>query len=54
MARGEDTAALLGRVPLFADLSERDLTELVQVAVPRAGSAGRSFSARATPATPAT
>jgi CRP/FNR family cyclic AMP-dependent transcriptional regulator len=31
----EDTARLLGRVPLFADLSERDLAELAQVAVPR-------------------
>jgi len=40
MARGEDTAALLGRVSLFADLSERDLAELVQVAVPRSWLAG--------------
>src|SRR6476661_1973732 len=31
----QDTARLLGRVPLFADLSERDLAELAQVAVPR-------------------
>jgi CRP/FNR family cyclic AMP-dependent transcriptional regulator len=31
----EDTARLLGRVPLFADLSERNLAELAQVAVPR-------------------
>jgi CRP/FNR family transcriptional regulator, cyclic AMP receptor protein len=35
MASGEDTARLLSRVPLFADLSERELTELAQVAVPR-------------------
>jgi CRP/FNR family transcriptional regulator, cyclic AMP receptor protein len=40
MVRGEDTAGLLGRVPLFADLSERDLTELAQVAVPRSWMAG--------------
>jgi CRP/FNR family transcriptional regulator len=35
MPRGEDTARLLARVPLFAALSERDLGELAQVAVPR-------------------
>jgi CRP/FNR family cyclic AMP-dependent transcriptional regulator len=40
MVRGEDTAGLLGRVSLFADLSERDLTELAQVAVPRSWMAG--------------
>src|SRR5947209_20625047 len=31
----EDTAALLGRVGLFADLSEPDLDRLAEVAVPR-------------------
>jgi CRP/FNR family transcriptional regulator, cyclic AMP receptor protein len=40
MVRGEDTAGLLGRVSLFADLSERDLAELAQVAVPRSWMAG--------------
>ena len=40
MTRGEDTAALLGRVSLFADLSERELEELAQVAVPRSWLAG--------------
>src|SRR3954447_15422109 len=40
MAIGEDTAALLGRVPLFADLDEGDLDQLAQVAVPRAYEAG--------------
>jgi CRP/FNR family transcriptional regulator len=35
MAKGEDTARLLARVPLFSDLSERDLEQLAQVAVPR-------------------
>src|SRR2546429_224213 len=40
MASGEDTTRLLSRVPLFADLSERELTELAQVAVPRSWLAG--------------
>ncbi len=40
MTRGEDTAALLGRVSLFGDLSERELEELAQVAVPRSWLAG--------------
>src|ERR687893_3128863 len=35
MSTGDDTARLLARVPLFADLSERDLEQLAQVAVPR-------------------
>src|SRR4051794_27028457 len=35
MADREDTARLLGRGPLFADLSERDLVELGQVPGPR-------------------
>src|SRR5215211_2506506 len=39
---GEDTARLLARVPLFADLSERDLAQLAQVAVPRSYEAGQA------------
>jgi len=35
MATTDDTARLLARVPLFADLSERELEQLAQVAVPR-------------------
>src|SRR3954451_23643296 len=35
MAPADDTAQLLGRVSLFADLSERELDQLAQVAVPR-------------------
>src|SRR3569623_1636589 len=42
MERGEETARLLGRVPLFADLSERDLEQLAQVAVPRTYAAGEA------------
>jgi len=42
MADREDTARLLGRVPLFADLSERDLAELAQVAVPRSYEPGQA------------
>jgi CRP/FNR family transcriptional regulator len=42
MPSGEDTARLLGRVPLFAELSERDLAELAQVAVPRSWLAGEA------------
>src|SRR4051812_2737929 len=41
MGDGEDTARLLARVPLFADLSEPDLRELAQVAVPRSYEAGQ-------------
>ena len=40
MGEGEETARLLARVPLFADLSEQDLRELAQVAVPRSYEAG--------------
>jgi CRP/FNR family transcriptional regulator len=43
MAMGEDTARLLGRVPLFSDLSERDLRELAQVAVPRTYQQGQAI-----------
>jgi CRP/FNR family transcriptional regulator len=35
MESGQETAGLLGRVSLFADLSEADLRELSAVAVPR-------------------
>ena len=35
VASGEETARLLGRVPLFADLSEDALRQLADVAVPR-------------------
>ena len=41
MGEGEDVARLLARVPLFADLSEPDLRELAQVAVPRRYEAGQ-------------
>src|SRR3954466_6390254 len=41
MGDGEDTARLLARVPLFADLSEPDLRELAQVAVRRSYEAGQ-------------
>src|SRR5919107_5643 len=40
MSTGEETARLLARVGLFADLSEHDLNELAQVAVPRSYEAG--------------
>ena len=40
MSVGEDTAQLLGRVPLFSGVPERDLAELAQVAVPRSWLAG--------------
>src|SRR3954465_2155539 len=43
MERGEDTARLLARVPLFADLSERDLQQLAQVAVPRSYEQGQAI-----------
>jgi len=42
MASEGDTASLLGRVPLFADLSERDLEQLAQVAVPRSYQSGEA------------
>jgi CRP/FNR family cyclic AMP-dependent transcriptional regulator len=41
MGEGEDVARLLARVPLFADLSEPDLRQLAQVAVPRSYDAGQ-------------
>ena len=40
MSNGEETARLLGRVSLFADLSEADLRQLADVAVPRTYLAG--------------
>ncbi|MEA2399330.1 MAG: family transcriptional regulator, cyclic receptor protein [Thermoleophilaceae bacterium] len=42
MSSGEDTARLLGRVSLFGALSEPELAELVQVAVPRRWLAGEA------------
>ena len=42
MSNAEDTARLLARVPLFADLSERDLEQLAQVAVPRSYESGEA------------
>jgi CRP/FNR family transcriptional regulator, cyclic AMP receptor protein len=42
MGSGEDTATLLSRVSLFRELSERELAELAQVAVPRRWLAGES------------
>src|SRR3954462_15914756 len=42
MADREDTARLLGRVSLFADLAERDLEQLAQVAVPRSYEPGQA------------
>ena len=42
MVTGDDTARLLARVPLFAGLSERDLAQLAQVAVPRTYESGQS------------
>jgi CRP/FNR family cyclic AMP-dependent transcriptional regulator len=42
MATVEDTAGLLARVPLFASLSERDLEQLAQVAVPRSYESGEA------------
>src|SRR5919206_400599 len=42
MSTGDDAARLLARVPLFADLSERDLEQLAQVAVPRTYEAGEA------------
>ena len=35
MQPGEDTAALLASVEIFADLEERELDEIASVAVPR-------------------
>jgi CRP/FNR family cyclic AMP-dependent transcriptional regulator len=40
MATGEETAALLARTEVFADLEERELREVVQVAVPRSWERG--------------
>jgi CRP/FNR family transcriptional regulator, cyclic AMP receptor protein len=42
MSTGEETARLLARVPLFAALSERDLAQLAQVAVPRSYDTGEA------------
>jgi len=42
MPTADDTARLLARVPLFADLSERELEQLAQVAVPRTYEAGEA------------
>src|SRR5438105_15577464 len=42
MAGGEETARLLSRVSLFKGLSDRDLAELAQVAVPRSWLAGEA------------
>ena len=42
MPGGDDTVALLRRVSLFAELSDRDLEELAQVAVPRSWLAGEA------------
>src|SRR3954449_7710119 len=42
MSAIDDTAALLGRVPLFSDLSERDRQQLAQVAVPRSYEPGQA------------
>ena len=43
MGSGEDTVRLLGRVSLFRELSERELAELAQVAVPRSWLAGEAI-----------
>ena len=40
MPTGEETARLLGRVPIFAGLKEEQLRDLASVAVPRSWSAG--------------
>ena len=40
MPSGEETAALLARTEVFADLSERELEEVAQVAVPRSWERG--------------
>jgi CRP/FNR family transcriptional regulator len=42
MPAAGETTRLLGRVSLFADLSERDLAELAQVAVPRSWLTGEA------------
>src|SRR5215213_9796578 len=42
MPTGDDTARLLGQVPLFSSLNERDLAQLAQVAVPRTYEAGEA------------
>jgi CRP/FNR family transcriptional regulator len=41
MPSGEETAALLARTEVFADLSERELQEVLQVAVPRSWQRGQ-------------
>jgi CRP/FNR family transcriptional regulator len=43
VAARDDIAELLSRVPLFAGLSERDVEELAQVAVPRSWLAGEAI-----------
>jgi CRP/FNR family cyclic AMP-dependent transcriptional regulator len=43
MTGAEETARLLARVPLFSGLSERDLHQLAEVAVPRAYLSGESI-----------
>src|SRR3954466_2679588 len=42
MSAVDDTAALLAQVPLFASLSQRDLEQLAQVAVPRSYASGEA------------
>jgi CRP/FNR family transcriptional regulator len=41
MPSGEETAALLARTEVFADLSQRELDEVAQVAVPRSWQRGQ-------------
>jgi CRP/FNR family cyclic AMP-dependent transcriptional regulator len=41
MALEDDTAALLGRLPIFATLSHEEISELAKVAVPRSYAAGQ-------------
>src|SRR5436190_17862174 len=43
MTSAEEIAALLGRTPIFSGLSERDLCQLAEVAVPRAYLAGEAI-----------
>jgi CRP/FNR family transcriptional regulator len=43
MTSAEETARLLARVPLFSGLSERDLSQLAEVAVPRAYLSGEAI-----------
>lgn len=42
MATGDETAALLARVPLFASMSEDEVRELASVAVPRRFESGQT------------